>query len=67
MAIRQHEAVAIPPVRIARIELNSTSRHSTSAMSAIPIGAPGWPRIGLLNGIHRQGNEGIGQGRGGWA
>src|SRR5450631_1464388 len=23
----------------------STSRHSTSAMSAIPIGAPGWPEL----------------------
>src|SRR5579863_2526343 len=23
----------------------STSRHSTSAMSAIPMGAPGWPEL----------------------
>ena len=53
MAVRQHEAVAVPPGRIAGINF-STSRHSTSAMSAMPMGAPGWPGFGLLDGVHRK-------------
>jgi hypothetical protein len=38
------------------------SLHSTSAMSAMPMGMPGMAGIGLLHGIHGQGTDGIGEG-----
>jgi hypothetical protein len=62
VAVRQHEAVAVDQVGFPGLNL-STSRHSTSAMSAIPIGAPGVAGIGLLDGIHRQSTNGIGKSR----
>ena len=37
------------------------SVHSTVAASAMPIGMPGWPRIGGLDRVHREGADGVGE------
>ena len=45
VAVREHEAVAVRPTAGCRGCACRKSRHSTSAMSAMPIGMPGWPEL----------------------
>ena len=44
MAVRQHEAVAVGPFRVRRA-VAQMRFHSTSAISAMPMGVPGWPEL----------------------
>ena len=66
VAVRQHESVAVPPARVARIELKHVPpQHLGNIRHA--HGRARMARIGLLNGIHRREHEWHWQGRGGWA
>ena len=60
VAVRQHEAVAVPPSRIARIELKHVApQHFGDVRHA--HGRARMARIGLLDGIHRKGTNGVGE------
>ena len=45
VAGRQDEAVAVGPVRVVRDRTSGTLVNSTVAMSAQPMGRPGWPEL----------------------
>ena len=59
VAVRQHEAVAIGPVRVGRIVAQVTvpQRDGDSAM---PIGMPGWPELAGLDGVHGERADRVG-------
>ncbi len=65
VAVRQHESVAIPPARIPRIELKYVAPEHFGDIRHAHWGAR-VARIGLLDGIHRQGTNGIGKLAAGW-
>ncbi len=60
MPIRQHEAVAVPPARIAGIELKYVPPQHLGDVRH-PHGSARMARIGLLDGIHRQGTNSVGK------
>src|SRR5712692_11662362 len=60
MAVRQHEAVAVPPARIAGIELKYMPPQHFGDVRH-PHGGARMARIGLLDGIHRQGTNSVGK------
>ena len=60
VAVRQHESVAVPPVRIARIELKHVAPQHLGDVGH-PHGRARMARIGLLDSVHRQGTNGVGK------
>ena len=77
MAIGQHEAVAVEPVRVARIVFQMATRHAFGRTWAPQghghvghaHGRAGVPGVGLLHGVHRECSDGVGHGLGsghGW-
>ena len=60
MAVRQHEAVAVPPSGISRIELKHVAPEHFGDVRKAHRSAR-MARIGLLDGIHRQGTNGVGK------
>ena len=76
VAGREHEAVAVGPVGMRRIEFEELL-HSTVATSAMPIGMPGWPLCAFSTASmasarmafamrRSAGSRGAGSGRSGW-
>ena len=62
MAVGQHEAVAVGPVRVARVVLQVPVPQRDGDLGHAHRRA-GVARIGLLHGVHRQGADGIGHQR----
>ena len=60
VAVREHESVAVPPGRIARIELKHVAPEDFGDVRHAH-GRARMARIGLLDGIHRQSTNGVGE------
>ena len=45
VAVGQHEAVAVEPARVGRIVAQVPATRAPRAISAMPIGMPGWPEL----------------------
>src|ERR1700716_350452 len=60
MAVRQHEAVAVQPGRIARVELENIAPKDFGDVRQAH-GRAWMARIGLLDGIHGKGTNSVGE------
>ena len=61
VAGRQHEAVAVGPVRVGGDRTSGTCVNSTVATSAMPIGMPGWPEFACFTASMAEHADGVGQ------